>query len=195
MALIITEREKERARLLVSASADGTTASGLQLVTPGYSRRMNDPMDLVSLAKVVETADQFTKACVGNKLELISDQIKLLQAQARNILETAQRDVELSHAHCNFQRIPGKVYHLYRKKIQGSDATESYFSMISPNEWMRAMPDEFVQSYRLEYDMSWTALDDITARDKRRQLDPVLLGITTAANPEKMEQTMLALTN
>lgn len=150
---------------------------------------MNDPMDLVALAKVVETADQFTKACVGSKLELISEQIKMLQAQARSVLEAAQRDVELSHARCNCVRRPGSIYHLYRKSIDGR--VETYFSMIGPSEWGRPNPDEFIDSFRLEYDMSWTKVDDINARERRRQFDPVLLGLQ---NVTKHEETIAALT-
>lgn len=33
---------------------------------------------------------------------------------------------------------------------------EHFFSMLSPLEWGGKPPNEYVDSYRLEYDMSWT---------------------------------------
>lgn len=46
------------------------------------------------------------------KLQLITEQIKMLQAQARQVLEEGKRDVMLNHARANFQRRPGLIYHL-----------------------------------------------------------------------------------
>ena len=47
------------------------------------------------------------------------------------MLEEAKEDAILHHASCNFKKIPGKMYHLYRR----SDGT-SYFSMISPQVYI-----------------------------------------------------------
>lgn len=71
--------------------------------------KMHDPTNLVELARFVQQADSHTKSIVGGKLELISEQIKLLQSQARSVLENAQRDLSLSNAKCNFQRKPGNT--------------------------------------------------------------------------------------
>ena len=95
------------------------------------------------------------------------------------MLEDAKRDVDLSHAKCNFTRRPGSIYHLYKKKIAGSEVMEVFFSMLSPNEWsdmgMQA-PDEYLDSYRLEWDMSWTPIAKIEQRDTSRQFDASILG-------------------
>lgn len=171
-----TVAEKQRDQLLVPANA----AAESQLVSPFATRRMDDPHDLVALAQYVSSADNYTKATVGGKLELISEQIKALQAQARRVLEEAQRDVQLNHAKCNFQRQPGQIYHLYRRVSQGADGEEagtSYFSMLSPAEWGHRRTDEFLGSYRLEADMSWTPLEKVQEREQRRRFDANLLGV------------------
>ena len=110
---------------------------------------MHSPSDLIELARVVQAADSHLKAVVGGKLELISEQIKALQEQARQVLVGAKVDLELSHAKCNFQRKPGNTYHLYKKVVGMSDEVgedfedfETYFSMLSPLEWGGAPPDE-----------------------------------------------------
>ena len=41
-------------------------------------------------------------------------------------------------------------------------------------------PHEYVASYRLEYDMSWTPVEKMAQRDERRRLDPQLLGLTNS---------------
>ena len=71
--------------------------------------KMHDPENLIELARFVQQADSHTKSVVGGKLELISEQIQLLQAQAKAVLEGARQDLELSHAKCNFQRKPGNT--------------------------------------------------------------------------------------
>lgn len=88
----------------------------------------------MALAEYVQAADSHTKAVAGGKLELISNQIKMLQDQARGVLVAAKRDMDLSHAKCNFERRPGTIYHLYKKTLKGSDEKEVFFSMLSPNE-------------------------------------------------------------
>ena len=75
----------------------------------------------------MQTADQFVRATTGGKLQVIVDQIRFLQEQARRILEDGRRDSQLHHAACNFQKVPGHTYHLYERE-DGS----AYFSMLGP---------------------------------------------------------------
>lgn len=146
-----------------------------QLVNPGRTRRHADSLDLVHLAESVMKADQFVRATTGGKLMVIVDQIRALQekvvkqllaavycvfsVQAREILITAKRDAQLHHAACNFTKVPGKTYHLYERE----DET-CYFSMLSPQEWGKGCPHKHVGSYRLEYDHSWTPLEEAERR-------------------------------
>ena len=78
---------------------------------------------------------------------------------------------------CNFKRIPGKLYHIYKRpSARGPDGTpyagapgKNYMSMISPEEWGPSGP-EFVAGYRLEFDMSWTELKDLDKRGNEMAL-------------------------
>ena len=47
--------------------------------------------------------------------------------QAQRILQDAHRDAQLHHAACNFQKVPGTIYHLYER-----DNGVAYFSMLGP---------------------------------------------------------------
>jgi len=132
--------------------------------------RLGASVDLVDLAQQIATADSHINTRVSAKLQLIADQIRHLQDEARDALATAQRDQELHQAQCNFKRIPGKSYHLYRR------ADESrYFSMLGPDEWGSSPPHQFEGSYRLENDMSWTPADQVDVPDNSRELVKRLL--------------------
>jgi len=171
-----TVAQEQKDALLVPSNP----AAEAQMVSANATHRMHNPSDLVALASYVSTADNYTKSTVGGKLELITEQIRMLQAQARRVLNDAKRDVELNHAKCNFKRVPGRIYHLYRRTTAAADGEErvdTYFSMLSPDEWGGKNPDEFLESYRLEHDMSWTPYDQTAARDARRNFDASLLGV------------------
>jgi len=127
--------------------------------------RLGASVDLVDLAQQIEQADSHINTRVSSKLQLIADQIRHLQEEARSVLEAAQRDQELHRAECRFKRIPGKVYHLYQRN-DGS----TYFSMLGPQEWGGKPIHAFIGSYRLENDMSWTPESDIDKPDDSREL-------------------------
>lgn len=74
---------------------------------------------------------------------------------------TAKRDAQLHHIACNFTKVPGHVYHLYEKP----DSTR-YLSMLSPQDWGGQSPHPHVASYKLEYDHSWTPLEEVERRRK-----------------------------
>merc|ERR1712029_1282553 len=118
-----------------------TCPDGFQLVNPQESGKKTQ-FDLVELAGAIQTADKFTRATAGSKLSVIAEQVRFLQEQARKVLEEAQRDAEINHMACNFKRIPGKVYYIYRRKTSKAGLEgQKYMSMISPevnNSW-RAM--------------------------------------------------------
>jgi hypothetical protein len=71
------------------------------------------------------------------------------------VLDEAARAARLHRARCNFRKVPGHVYHLYRR---GED--DLYFSMLSPAEWGGHPPHPFEGSYRLENDQSFTRVDE-----------------------------------
>lgn len=190
-----TAYAQTRKQLLVSSGSKCTALATNERM--GQRDKLHNPTDLIELAKTVESADSHTKAIAGGKLELISDQIRALQAQAQKVLEDARQDMELSHAKCNFKRRPGTTYHLYRKAVMGTDGTpgpnETFFSMLSPNEWGKKCPYSYIDSYRLEHDMSWTPVERIQERDNRRQFNPQLLGLTDAQVQQGTQQLRLTL--
>lgn len=124
------------------------------------------------LAEEVARAETILGARTKAKLTVIADQIKALQSEARKILEEARDQHGLNHATCSFKRIPGRIYHLYRK---ASGATQ--FSMLSPDDWCGEPPDTFLGSYRLELDYSWTAVDGSPQADETGELVDQLLAI------------------
>merc|ERR1712045_661957 len=145
-----------------------TCPDGFQLVNPQESGKKTQ-FDLVELAGAIQTADKFTRATAGSKLSVIAEQVRFLQEQARKVLEEAQRDAEINHMACNFKRIPGKVYYIYRRKNG-----KKYMSMISPEEWGNDCP-EFVAAYKLQHDMSWTPYDQIDRKDDEQAvIDKIL---------------------
>ena len=132
--------------------------------------RLSPQVELVDLARQISTADAMINTRVSAKLKVIADQIRLLQTEAQTVLESAQQDQELHRAECNFKRIPGRIYHLYRKTTG-----RCYFSMLSPDDWGASPPHEFVDSYKLENDLSWTPVDELDQGDDSRELIDRLL--------------------
>jgi len=153
-----------------SKKYQGTKHPGPDRSSPYPVSRLAPAIELVDLAREISAADKMLNARVSAKLKVIADQIKALQHEARSILAEANRDQELNHARCNFQRKPGNTYHLYKKE----DNT-TYFSMLSPADWKQKPPHEFKGSYRLENDMSWSPLDENHPEDDSRFLVEHLL--------------------
>ncbi|MEM7158432.1 MAG: DUF2452 domain-containing protein [Myxococcota bacterium] len=113
--------------------------------------RLAPTHDLVDIARQIAEADQIIGTVTHGKLEVIAEQIRGLQNQARRIMDEARANASLHRARCNFQKRVGHTYHLYEK----SDGS-SYLSMLGPQDWGDRCPDGFAGSYRLEADMSWT---------------------------------------
>lgn len=134
--------------------------------------RLGPSIELVDMAREIAQADAMVNTRVSAKLKVIAEQIRHLQQEARTILEESQRDQHLHHAECNFKRIPGNIYHLYEKHNG-----RQYFSMLSPGDWHNTPPHSFVGSFRLENDMSWTAMDNMAddmTDDSRKIIEQLL---------------------
>jgi hypothetical protein len=143
----------------------GEVHAGAARSAPYPVSRLGASVDLVDLAQQISVADSHINTRISAKLQLIAEQIRHLQDEARAALEGAQRDQELHRAQCNFKRIPGRLYHLY-----GRSDGSSYFSMLGPEEWSGTPPHPFKGSYRLENDMSWTPAAAIDRPDDSREL-------------------------
>lgn len=116
--------------------------------------RLAPKFDLIDIKNEIATAQSALTTIAGVKLEMIATQISYLQEEARKIIYKAQEDMILHEAQCNFIRRVGQTYHLYSKE----DGI-NYFSLISPVEWEYRNPHQYIGSYRLEGDMSWTRVD------------------------------------
>jgi len=149
------------------AGDEDTKYSGENVDVPGHSSpypvsRLAAPISLVDTAKEIESASASVALRTNAQLEVILEQMRTLQQRAREIIEQAARDVDLIHVECRFRRVPGRVYHLYER----GDGPR-YFSMLTPVE-LGYGADEFIGSFRFEYDQSWTRLDEVDARDRRK---------------------------
>lgn len=153
-----------------STRHSGPNHQGQDHSSPYPVSRLAPHFELVDLARQISEADAKINIRVSSKLKVIADQIKALQEQAQEVLEDAQKDQQLHQAQCNFSRIPGRIYHLYQKP-QG----KTYFSMLSPEDWQGKHPHEFIASYQLENDMSWTLADKINDQDDSQELINQLL--------------------
>lgn len=123
--------------------------------------RLGAKIELVDLAREIETADATIGLVVGGKLDMIREQMRALQEQARRLLEEAREASLLHRAACNFKKTPGRVYHLYRR-----ENGELYFSMLSPEEWGGSPPHAFQGSYRLEADLSFSLIGQGPERER-----------------------------
>ena len=139
----------------------GDNFRGSDNASPYPVSRLGAPISLVDSAKIIEAASSKVALRTNAQLEVIVEQIRALQEQAKEIVERAGRDIDLIHAECRFRRVPGRIYHLYEK------AGHRYFSMVAPDEFGYTQPG-FVASFRYEHDESWTRIDEIAARDERR---------------------------
>jgi len=153
-----------------STRHSGANHQGKDRTSPYPVSRLAPHFELVDLARQISEADVKINIRVSSKLKVIADQIKRLQAQAQEVLEDAHKDQQLHQADCHFSRIPGRIYHLY-KKPQG----KTYFSMLSPDDWQGKAPHEFIASYQLENDMSWTLADKINEQDDSKEMITQLL--------------------
>lgn len=150
--------------MLSLAATNGCTDDGVVHLAGDIPPAKVPRVDLVELAQQIQMADDFVQSSVANKLTVIVEQVRLLQKQAQAILEEGKRNAQLHRAACNFKKVPGSTYYLYRRSTE-----QEYFSMIKPEEWGSSCPHEFLGGYRLEFDMSWTPLEDLERRDHDRQ--------------------------
>lgn len=88
-----------------------------------------------------------------------------MQEQARGILEKAKLEKELHQAACNVLKRPGTVYYYYER-----ESGQRYMTIMSPSDWGSKCPHSFLGAYRLEYDNSWTPIDQMQNVDERKAL-------------------------
>ncbi|MBL8601243.1 MAG: DUF2452 domain-containing protein [Myxococcales bacterium] len=144
---------------------DGPNHDGAAHSAPYGLSRMAPAIDLVDMAREIKQADALLGAVAADKLGQIAEQIRALQEQARALLEKTRRDASLHRVPCRFAKVPGQVYHLYRR--DPNDEASRFWSILSPDDWRGRLPGEHLGAYRLESDQSFTAAADIEAREQR----------------------------
>lgn len=107
------------------------------------------PIRLIDRAREIESANLQLQAHVNGKLDLILSQIRVLQEEAKKILEEGILNSELHQVKCNFEKKIGQLLHLYQKK-----SGEKYFSLIAPEEWPDP-PHDFLGTFCLNADQSF----------------------------------------
>lgn len=132
------------------------TPSPFTLKSIAYpTSRLSAPFAPVDQLEAVKDSDRMLGAVARGKLNLIAEQIRYLQGEALKIIEQARNDMELHRVACSFEKRVGHTYHLYER---GED--NLYFSLLSPDDWGGCPPHNFVGSYKLESDMTWTKLEE-----------------------------------
>ena len=142
---------------------DGENVRDGAHASPYPVSRVGAPISLVDSAKLIEQASETVALRTNAQLEVIVEQMQALQAKAREIMTQAMNDIDLIKAECRFQRVPGKLYHLYERPDG-----RRYFSMLAPHEYTQGVPHTFIASYRYEHGETWTRTDEIEAKDQRR---------------------------
>ena len=123
-----------------------------QLTYP--SSTLDPPFTVLDRAKEIEQADSLLKSHVNAKLDVIIEQIHRLQEDARKILSSAERDMELHRVKCNIKKTPGMKLCLYEKT-----SGEKYFSMLSPAEW-GSPPHTYLGCYEVGIDQSFKEVEN-----------------------------------
>ena len=89
----------------------------------------------------------------GDRLEQIKKQIEALVEQAQEIHDRIDISEKIYEAKYNFKPNIGQQYYLYQKE------DEYILSMISPEEWGKSMPYEFLSKAKVLSDHTWEILE------------------------------------
>lgn len=120
------QQNDEKKNVSVALVERNAQPNGYKLLN-SYNVGRHEANDIISLAHQIQTADVSIRNSATGKLTMILDQIKFLQAQAQQILEESDQNMNLHKAACNFRKVPGTIYHLYQR-----ESGQNYLSMLSP---------------------------------------------------------------
>ncbi|CAD5215631.1 unnamed protein product [Bursaphelenchus xylophilus] len=137
--------------------------NSVQVCSRDHVHRIHDANDPVVLYKSLIAAKETVRISANSKLSALGKQMDFLIKEANKIVEQSKRDEQLHNIPCNFKKIAGNVYYLYKR----GNGTE-FFSMLSPDEWGRQLNNfEYVGGYRLDGDYGFTCVDG--AEDEGRE--------------------------
>lgn len=141
-----------------------------ELIVNSYRATRREAGDLETLVATLKTSEAQVKNTAYNKLDVIAEQIKFLQNQAKEILHNAAKDSHLHSIPCNFVKSPGQIYHLYERP-----SGEKFWSMVSPEEFGAFNKNESLGSWRLEADRSFTKVEQIDEFAEKRKFAEALM--------------------
>jgi len=89
-----------------------------------------------------------------SQLVQIKEQVEVLVRQAQAIHDRIEISEKIYKADCGFKPVPNKIYYLYNKG-------EDYWivSMVSPDEWGKSMPYEYLATVSLLSDSTWKVIE------------------------------------
>lgn len=90
----------------------------------------------------------------GQSLERIKKQIEQLVEEAQDIHHRIDVSEKIYEAECNFKPLIGRTYYLYQNKNN-----KWILSMISPDEWGKKLPYEYLETVKLMSDHTWQILE------------------------------------
>jgi len=88
------------------------------------------------------------------QLHQIKEQVETLVRQAQQIHNRIELSEKIYKADCGFKPIPNKRYYLYDR----GDA-EWILSMVSPAEWGKSIPYEYLAEVELFSDSTWKVIE------------------------------------
>jgi hypothetical protein len=91
----------------------------------------------------------------NRQLKQLYDQMKVLAEQAKALQNRAEVSRQIYDAEMNFEPVTGHTYYLYLRK------TGRYvLSMVSPEEWGKNPPYQYISQVSLLADHTWEVLDE-----------------------------------
>lgn len=88
------------------------------------------------------------------QLEQIHEQMQLLAQQAKSIKNKIDLSVKIYEAEMRFEPLVGHTYYLYKKPD-----SKYLLSMLSPEEWGKSCPHDFIAKATLQADYTWDITD------------------------------------
>lgn len=140
------------------------------MILNSYRATRREAGDLEKLIETLKESETHVKNTAYNKLDVIGEQIKFLQKQAHEILRAATHDSHLHKVPCNFVKVSGQIYHLYKRPTG-----EKIWSMISPSEFGASCKNEHLGSFRMEVDRSFTPVDQLQEYSENRKFAETLM--------------------
>jgi Protein of unknown function (DUF2452) len=88
------------------------------------------------------------------QLKQLYEQMQTLAEQAKKLQDRAEISRQIYEAEMSFEPVIGHIYYLYRRKNG-----VYILSMVSPQEWGKSIPFQYISEVHLLADHTWEVLD------------------------------------